>query len=143
MAILQLIYASQVAIHPAERSREIAAILQTARHANAINQLTGCLAYTDAWFLQLLEGDKVLVDQTYERIRRDPRHSDIRLLSTRESRGRSFPDWRMAGLDLTGISASRLAAYGLVDTSDPGRTPSSVLLLVLMRLADDARNGRT
>ena len=40
----------------------------------------GVLLYRDGTFLQLLEGPRGAVEETFARIRTDPRHTDVRVL---------------------------------------------------------------
>jgi len=75
---------------------EIRAILSIARQRNEADNLTGALLYTASGFAQVLEGDRDVVERTFERISRDPRHADVTALSFTPTERRSFPDWSMA-----------------------------------------------
>lgn len=50
------------------------AILTTSRRNNARDNVSGLLFFNGKRFLQALEGDDAMVDATYARIQRDPRH---------------------------------------------------------------------
>ena len=72
------------------------AILSVSRRNNMAVGATGLL-YTDGTrFLQVLEGDAEAVTATFERIRRDPRHKAVVVLSDREVTTREFGAWSMA-----------------------------------------------
>ena len=47
-------------------------------------------------FIQMLEGEKIAVETTYEKIKKDTRHFDVRTLSNGNSTKRYFPNWCMA-----------------------------------------------
>jgi len=63
---------------------------------NARSNVTGILLLAGEFFLQILEGEENDVDQTLERIRMDPRHSELQVLKVeRDAVHRQFPDWSM------------------------------------------------
>lgn len=71
-------------------------ILTEAILNNELHNLTGLLVYNDAMFIQMLEGEKKDVEFIYEKIKKDERHFDVRILSSGPSVQRYFPHWRMA-----------------------------------------------
>ncbi len=89
----ELIYRSRSA-GPFDRS-EIGRILATARRVNAACAVTGLLLYSDASFLQVLEGDEADVQEIFARIRIDPRHRDVVVLVDGALERRRHPDWSM------------------------------------------------
>ncbi|OAN67182.1 BLUF domain-containing protein [Sphingomonas sp. TDK1] len=71
-------------------------ILTISRRNNARDRITGLL-YADAGrFLQALEGPEDAVEAAYARIRQDPRHGAIVLLSRQVVDRRAFGHWEMA-----------------------------------------------
>lgn len=71
-------------------------ILMVSRRNNTAVGVTGLL-YTDGVrFLQVLEGPEHLVTSTFERIRADPRHHAVVVLSDRQVDEREFGNWSMA-----------------------------------------------
>lgn len=74
---------------------ELLDILARSRRNNATLGITGYLTYYDGNFAQLIEGDREPVELTFERIKADYRHSQIKLLHNAPSKQRIFPDWRM------------------------------------------------
>jgi hypothetical protein len=92
--MLQVIYISTA--RPALPATAITEILATSRRHNGAAGVTGLLLYDGYRFLQALEGETALVHQTFDRIRADPRHRAIVLLSSRDISARSFGDWAMA-----------------------------------------------
>lgn len=75
---------------------DLDALFDQAQRNNARDEVTGLL-YTDGRrFLQVLEGPKVHVEDTFLRIIADPRHHALVLLSRREITKREFGTWSMA-----------------------------------------------
>jgi len=70
-------------------------LLAKARASNEQNGLSGMLLYCSQSFLQVLEGDEDALAETYQRIRADRRHTNLRLLLDAEVSQRLFPDWSM------------------------------------------------
>jgi hypothetical protein len=114
--------------------------MSQADRLNRVGGVTGCLAHTKNHFLQLLEGPPANVDDTFVRIRKDCRHTDVEILLTRPVRSRAFPDWRMGKFDLSGHDApSAFQTIGLTMAFSIESTPPSQLLLLLMAIADHKR----
>ena len=74
---------------------ELSAILNVSRRNNDRAGVTGLLVSGGRRFLQALEGDEAAVRTTVERIRLDPRHAGIVLLSQGQVATRAFPRWSM------------------------------------------------
>ena len=90
----QLVYISTVAgptadIVPAE-------ILNISRRNNMKAQVSGLLYFDGRRFLQALEGEDAAVAETFARIKDDPRHRAVVILSDRQVSTREFGDWAMA-----------------------------------------------
>ena len=90
----QLLYISSVT-RPMLRI-DIEQILFTARRHNQRNEITGLLIASNRRFMQVLEGDKAMVFETFHRICRDDRHSASLILRETEIAERQFADWSMA-----------------------------------------------
>jgi hypothetical protein len=92
-------------------------ILAASRSRNAEVGVTGCLLYSGTAFLQVLEGDEDAVRATFARIRRDPRHTDVRVLVDEETPDRAHGDWSMgfAHLGEDEVPGAEDAAAALVD----------------------------
>lgn len=101
--MLQLTYISTAARDiPAGAVGEI---LSASRRNNAASGVTGLLLYDGRRFLQALEGEMAMVHATFERIKADPRHRAIVLLSSAEVGARAFGDWAMAAHQASPVSA--------------------------------------
>ena len=110
-----LVYVSQ-----AERSmprQELADLLEQSRRYNHKDAITGLLIYKyspdddRAYFMQLLEGDKTVLDATFERIAADRRHHTKVILEEGGIAARTFPDWSMGFRDVKDIDLERFDGF--------------------------------
>ncbi len=90
-----LLYISR-ATH-AFRESEFGRILETAERTNQRMSVTGMLLYGSGTFAQVLEGKGHAIDELMKRIERDPRHSNILVLSREVVLERTFSKWAMGG----------------------------------------------
>ena len=94
--LYQIAYDSVVALpFGGEAARELDAIIEVSKRRNAQAGITGVLRYDGAYFLQVLEGPRTPVEAMMARIRRDPRHTDIRILHAGPLEQRDFGNWHM------------------------------------------------
>ena len=70
-------------------------LLRASRKRNAQAGVTGVLLYSGGTFMQALEGEEAVVRALYERIARDPRHTDPTVLVAETTTARQFGFWRM------------------------------------------------
>ena len=75
---------------------DIEDIIDEATATNKENNITGCLVCQDNNFFQFLEGPKSNVLLVYEKIKKDPRHYDLEVLTRKVNSHRFFPNWSMA-----------------------------------------------
>ncbi|MCD2325281.1 BLUF domain-containing protein [Sphingomonas sp. IC-56] len=71
-------------------------ILEKSRVNNTRDSITGLLYSDGTRFLQALEGPAEKVQAAYTRIKADPRHRAVVMLSERAIEEREFGDWAMA-----------------------------------------------
>ncbi len=76
-------------------------ILKTALVFNRVHQVTGVLCQGQGFFIQVLEGERSVINQLYARIVRDSRHKDVEMVSMEEISQRQFTGWSMALIDLS------------------------------------------
>lgn len=91
--MIAVIYVSRAA--HAFRGQDFLDLLRKARVNNARDGITGVLLYKDGEFMQGIEGEEAAVARLLERIGRDPRHTDMTILSREPIGQRRFPDWAM------------------------------------------------
>ncbi len=82
------------------RADEVESILASARINNPLEGITGVLIFNGDSFMQILEGGEAAIDGLVERLRRDPRHSNMSVRDEQPIDERTFPDWSMAYLRL-------------------------------------------
>lgn len=93
MALIALTYVSYA--EHAMNTEELNALLAESKNKNAEKNITGMLLYRDRYFIQVLEGEEDVVTDLYERIKEDPRHTNVLLVSKDKIEERSFGDWSM------------------------------------------------
>ena len=75
-------------------------ILSSSRKNNPSVEVTGLLIYSADLYLQLLEGPTNAVEQTFNKIKSDTRHDNIRMLKESFTNRRIFASWTMRQQDL-------------------------------------------
>lgn len=111
-------------------------ILAVSQRNNARDAITGYLIGDRDWFAQILEGEADKVRATYNRIQSDPRHGQVTLVSRREIRARSFPQWSMGGALRTPETEEIFLRHGAAGAFDPRRLSAPSILAVAMDLQD-------
>ena len=112
----------------------VLALMRLTDQAAQLNQklgLSGVLFYENQHFGQILEGPRAEVTKIWEKIQRDPRHHQVRLLNMKEIEERSFPAWSMRFFLAKEIIAKMPNLTGVLD----GLPEHDVELLRLMRTA--------
>jgi hypothetical protein len=91
--IVQLIYSS--VLSPSTRISEVSAIIRSSRARNFSSGITGVLLFDGQRFCQCIEGETDQVNQLIEKIKRDERNVDFKViyLNTTEDT-RRFSNWR-------------------------------------------------
>ena len=92
--LLQLTYISTP--RATVSASDLAAIVDASRRNNRRDAITGLLFHDGTRFLQALEGPADRVRATFARIKADPRHLGVVILSDRQVEAREFGDWEMA-----------------------------------------------
>jgi hypothetical protein len=100
-----IIYASVATQHFG--SSELAELLQKSRTSNERVALTGMLLHcdSDGSFFQVLEGEPAALDQLFQKILMDKRHSHVTLIIREPIAKRSFAEWSMG---FSGVSQAQL-----------------------------------
>ncbi|ACA99121.1 MULTISPECIES: BLUF domain-containing protein [Cyanophyceae] len=119
MALYRLIYVSQ-AIAELEY-RDLIEILQKSEFNNRRAGITGMLAFGDLMFLQILEGSRRAISETYNRILLDSRHTNAELIEFSEIDQRDFGIWSMKVLQLNNQDEVRqiILKYSHSETFSP------------------------
>ena len=97
--MFQLVYVSKAA-----KSFGKSELTKLLRQANANNKkagISGILVYKDDQFIQVLEGEEADIRDLFEKIRQDPRHTEISILAQGYIPQPEFPDWAMGFRDIS------------------------------------------
>ncbi|MDX2195672.1 MAG: BLUF domain-containing protein [Cytophagales bacterium] len=74
---------------------EIEKILASCTKNNPPLNITGVLLYSDQKFIQYVEGEYKNIMQLYDKIKLDPRHDSVAMVSIGPIDNRIFPSWNM------------------------------------------------
>lgn len=75
---------------------ELTDLLIKANKYNTSHGITGCLIYANDNFVQLLEGERSIVLDLFNKIKQDPRHTNVIVTVEMSVNSKLFPDWGMA-----------------------------------------------
>jgi hypothetical protein len=105
-SLISVIYASRATEHFHEH--EIPELLKHARLANARRELTGMLLYIGGSFLQVLEGQRDMVEAVFASILLDSRHSQITLIARETIPERAYEGWTLLNKTLDPVEAGEM-----------------------------------
>lgn len=132
----------------AELKAQVADILATAWRKNRHRELTGALLFSDGCFAQVLEGPREALEETFEAIQCDARHSDVTILHFHPVEARSFPGWSMAfagedeAVRARAIAANALPSADAIQVDSRGKSFLDVLSDYVRRTeAGDSKGG--
>jgi hypothetical protein len=109
-------------------------ILQQSRQNNPDLGITGILCYSGDIYLQVLEGGRANVNSLYNKIAKDPRHTDVVILDYEEVSERCFASWTMGQVDLARVNPSLLLKYSERPSLDPYAVSGKVSMALLKEL---------
>lgn len=115
--LVRLMYCSRAAA--GVDAEELALLLRQCRSHNAQAGITGMLCFSQGLFIQVLEGGRMAVNQLYQRILADSRHSEAVLLVYEEISQRRFAGWTMGQVNMARINTALLLKYSETPTLDP------------------------
>jgi hypothetical protein len=110
-------------------------ILKTSTSNNTAHGITGMLCFAGDVFVQILEGGRDEVCELYNRIARDERHTQVRLLSYEEIGKREFCQWTMGTVDLRSVNPATLLRYSPHPGFDPFAISGKATLALFTELA--------
>ena len=113
-------------------------IIKSSRRSNPEYGITGLLVFGSGIFFQWLEGPRDNVMSLMERLKTDPRHENVVLLTeSEEVRERLFPNWDMELVTTTDI---RDVLQDALDTANDEKN-ADVLKLLLTQLDSGQLSG--
>ena len=81
--------------HRRMAKEDLNAILHTSRDNNQKLDITGVLVYSSSTFIQVLEGDKGIITDLYDKIKKDKRHHGAFIVFEGPLASRAFSNWSM------------------------------------------------
>lgn len=136
--LVRLLYASRSTEFISDATAD--AILESARRHNAESGITGvlCIYESGDTYLQVLEGGREQVNQIYNTIVMDERHTKVTLLDYSEINERKFSSWRMGKVDLGKVNRSTILRFSPTSKLDPFTLQGGAALKLLEDLVDTA-----
>ncbi len=142
MSLYRLVYCSRNRISGTgpEVTEQLQGILASSRVNNGRVGITGALLYSAGNFAQVLEGPLSSIEQTFEMIQRDPRHSEVVVIQSGPTAARDFPEWSMAFAGNNDVASMPLATAAFeavfANTVGSGEQMLSVLRDLIVREED-------
>ena len=90
---------------------ELLDILKVSRENNKSKEITGLSLHKSGNFMQVLEGPDEMVNALYEKIKADPRHKDVSVISREQIQSRQFSAWEMAFQNLDNATVKNEPGY--------------------------------
>jgi hypothetical protein len=121
MNITRLTYYSRISIEGGAQSvaDRFEDILIVSVANNRRDDVTGALIHDDTWFAQVLEGTEATVSATFERLSRDTRHRDVRLVKIQPVAVRRFAASWMTLMGRSDENEDLFRHYGESERFDP------------------------
>ena len=130
--LVRLMYASRAV--PALDQEELVTILRQSKANNPSTGVTGVLCFSGGIFLQVLEGGRSAVNQLYNRIATDARHTQVELMVYEEIGERRFAGWSMGQVNLSRLNPALMLKYSALPTLDPFAVSGRVSLALFEEL---------
>ncbi len=111
-----------------------AGILSAAQAHNKAHGVSGVLCQGQGLYLQVLEGERSVVNRLYAHILQDRRHQDVQMLSFEEIGQRRYRDWSMAHVVLPDDDA-------MIRMQHPEFDPYSAPGALVLKLVDELLAG--
>jgi len=142
LALFQITYLSSLV---RDEPEILPAILDAAVRNNKRSGITGMLLYADGNVVQVLEGEKDVVLQTFQSIELDKRHKGIIVLLKQEIASRQFASWSMGFKRLTKADLEKFPDVAHVFEARQDeisvRSRSGAALIILTTFADPLSMG--
>jgi hypothetical protein len=79
--------------------RELLDLLHNSRRHNSINSIYGFLYYKEGFFFQVIEGDTQLIINLWDRIKKDKRHTNVKIILNKSIYNYIFYKWSMGCIE--------------------------------------------
>ena len=136
MGLIELSYVSKASYEM--DALTLLPILKDSLRWNFDHQITGVLYYEDGYFGQIIEGPENFIQETFEKISKDPKHSVKRILEKRKIEERLFPNWSMQFFGADDILKLVPILHGSLSNYD---TESSKIIDAMRKISTANSNG--
>ncbi len=99
---------------------------------NERDNITGLLLYDSQYFLQVLEGEPQAIHNLLDKIIKDTRHRDLKILIESSIDQRNFPHWSMKVANIVRMQSNKTLLH-----IDPSSNPSCYITLIYRLLSDE------
>ncbi len=130
--LVRCLYASR--IPKAQSPATLRSILETSRKNNTKHGITGILVASGDSFIQVLEGGRAQVCETYNHIAQDKRHANVTILSFEEITQRSFEGWSMGEVSVAQLNPTVLLKHSATLHIDPFSMSGAAVLAMLQEV---------
>jgi hypothetical protein len=127
--LVRCLYASR--IPKVQSPATLRAILDSSRKNNTKHGITGVLVVAGDSFIQVLEGGRAQVCETYNHIAQDKRHMDVTILSFEEITQRNFEGWSMGEVSVAQLNPTVLLKHSATLQIDPFTMSGAAVLAML------------
>lgn len=143
--LYRLVYTSRNLVAGEEGGQQVAVagLLAVSKRNNARVGVTGALLFNGGSFAQVLEGSKAAVETTFERIQRDPRHSDVSVLQCEPVAARGFPNWSMGFVGNSPRGRALWTEIARTTNFDLSRLEGNVLFNTLLTIVKEEEGEPT
>lgn len=107
--LIHIVYVSSSSGRLSEE--ELEEFLSEIRRRNQQLEVTGLLLYNDGFFIQVIEGAQDTIENLFQVIKKDRRHSNIVKLLEEPISSRAFPDWSMGYRKISNEQSSRIPGF--------------------------------
>lgn len=115
-----LLYVSKSMLPPATANEVARQIASESVNANRSKGITGALIFTGSHFAQIIEGERLAVDELIAAIQQDARHTELKIAERMDIEQRRFSDWSMAYMGPSQFVSRQVLQ--LLDQSNAERT---------------------
>ena len=133
VSMIRLTYVSTAS--DAINANDLKQILGQAQINNLRNGISGMLCFNSKVFLQTIEGSRARINNLYQALLKDKRHTNIQLLDTIEITVRDWSDWTMGYATPSKDNQSLFLKYSPSNDFNPYLLDANCAQLLLKDLA--------
>jgi len=90
-------------------------LLASSQQRNQARDITGYIYLSKTKIVQLIEGNDIIIDALFNRIKIDNRHTDVVVILDKKIEKRTMMNWNMAILDFWNAHNGKFDEFSLLD----------------------------